>query len=133
MSNYELNQENLESLNISTNGHSSKPSASRQSTSASMASTRPAYAGVSSAKLKAWQDVGRSYGGSTANSTSGAQFTGYDGGGNPHQRTRSPSTIASDDGDDGEESDDTTTAERSHNAKALDVKAFVSMEYPMFQ
>lgn len=133
MSNYELNQENLESLNISTNGHSSKPSASRLSTSASTASTRPAYAGVSSAKFKTWQDVGRSYGGSTANSTSGAQFTGYDGDGNPHKRTRSPSTIASNNGDDGEESDDTTMTERSHNAKALDVKAFVSMEYPMFQ
>ncbi|KAL2046863.1 hypothetical protein N7G274_000881 [Stereocaulon virgatum] len=121
---HELNQENLANHNTSTNEHSSKPSASRQSTNASTASSRPAYAGVSSAKLKAWQAVGCGYGGSTANSTSGARFTGYDGDGNPHQRTRSPSTIASGDEDDGEESDSTTTAERSHNAKAMDEKAF---------
>lgn len=125
---YELNQENLANHNTSTNEHSSRPSASRQSTNASTASSRPAYAGVSSAKLKAWQAVGGSYSGSTAKSTSRIRFTGYDGNGNPHQRTRSPSTTASDDEDDGEESDNTTTAERSHNAKA-----FVSTEYSVPQ
>ena len=130
---YELNQENLANHNTSTNEHSSRPSASRQSTNASTASFRPAYAGVSSAKLKAWQAVGGSYSSSTTKSTSGAQFTGYDGDGNPHQRTRSPSTIASGDEDDGEESDNTTTAERSHNAKAMDEKAFVSTEYSVSQ
>ena len=130
---YELNQENLANHNTSTNEHSSRSSASRQSTNASTASSRPAYAGVSSAKLKAWQAVGGSYSGSAANSTSRARFTGYDGDGNPHQRTRSPSTTASDDEDDGEESDNTTTAERSHNAKALNERAFVSKEYSVSQ
>ena len=51
-------------------------------------------------------------GGSAADSTSGAQFTGYDPAGGSHQKVRGPSTVASDD------SERTTTADPSFDYKA---------------
>ena len=118
MINHQLNEENLKSLNCSSNGHTSRPSASRQATSVSVASTIPAYTAASLAEVKPWQDLSHSNGGSTANSTSRAYSTGYDARGHPQQKIRSPSTTASDDEDDDDDSDNTTTAERAHDANA---------------
>ena len=52
------------------------------------------------------------HGGSAADSTSGAQFTGYDPAGGSHQKVRATSTVASDD------SEKTTTADPSFDYKA---------------
>ena len=64
------------------------------------------------AGLDSWQAMSKKYGGSVADSTSGAQFTGYDPAGGSHQKVRAPSTAASDD------SDETTTAAPSYDSKA---------------
>lgn len=64
------------------------------------------------AGLNSWQAMSKKHGGSIADSTSGAQFTGYDPAGGSHQKVRAPSTAASDD------SDETTTAEPSYDPKA---------------
>ena len=64
------------------------------------------------AGLNSWQAMSKNHGGSVADSTSGAQFTGYDPAGDPHQKVRAPSTVASDN------SEETTTADPSYDSKA---------------
>ena len=64
------------------------------------------------AGLNSWQAMSKKHGGSVADSTSGAQFTGYDPTGGPHQKIRAPSTVSSDD------SEETTTADPSYDSKA---------------
>ena len=64
------------------------------------------------AGLDSWQAMSKKHGGSVADSTSGAHFTGYDPTGRSHQKIRAPSTVASDD------SEETTTADASYDSKA---------------
>ena len=64
------------------------------------------------AGLNSWQSLSKKNGGSVADSTSGAQFTGYDPAGGSHQKVRAPSTVASND------SEETTTADHSYDSKA---------------
>ena len=62
--------------------------------------------------LNPWNAMSKQNGGSAADSTSGAQFTGYDPAGGSHQRVRALTTVASDD------SEKTTTADPSFDYKA---------------
>lgn len=105
---YDLNQENLQSLNLFSNGQTSKASASQAATSASVTATKrvrvPAAAGR-------WQEFAKENGGKSVESTSGAQFTGFDRDGNAHQMIRPASTVVDD------ESDDDTIADPRERAQ----------------
>ena len=72
------------------------------------------------ASLDPWKAMSKQNGGSVADSTSGAQFTGYDAAGGSHHKVRRPSTVASDD------SKETTTADTTTAAPSYDYKAEVS-------
>ena len=70
--------------------------------------------------LDPWKAMSKQHGGSVADSTSGAQFTGYDAAGGSHQKARATSTVASDD------SNETTTAYPTTAAPSYDYNAEVS-------
>ena len=72
------------------------------------------------ASLDPWKAMSKQHGGSVADSTSGAQFTGYDAAGGSHQKVRATSTVASDD------SNETTTAYPTTSAPSYDYNAEVS-------
>ena len=112
LSGYGLSEANLESLNISTSGRSSRPSGSMTSKTMSGAKSGSMSKAGDMGGLKTWQGMSKKNGGSVADSTSGAQFTGYDPAGGSHQKVRAPSTVSSDD------SQGTTTADHSYDYRA---------------
>lgn len=95
-SGYDLNQENLKSLNFSSDGHGSKLSASQAATSASMTTTKRFRAPAGAGK---WQDFANKNGGESVESTRGAKFTGFDRDGKAHQMVRPASTVVTNDSD----------------------------------
>ena len=112
MSSYELSTANLKTLDLSTSGRSSRPSGSIASKTMSGARSGAISEAADMAGVNSWQSMSKQYGGSVADSISGAQFTGYDPAGGSHQKVRAPSTVASDD------SEETMTADSSYDHKA---------------
>ena len=110
MSIHGLSTANLKSHDISTSGRSSRPSGSM---------TSKTMSGAKTGNMPGWQAMSKKHGGSVADSTSGAQFTGYDPAGGAHQKVRAPSTVTSDD------SEETTTADHSYD-HSYDYRAEVS-------
>ena len=72
------------------------------------------------ASLDPWKAMSKQHGGSVTDSTSGAQFTGYDAAGGSHQKGRAPTPVASHD------SNETTTAYPTTAAPSFDYNAEVS-------
>lgn len=110
-SGYDLNKENLNSLNLSTDSQASKPSASQAATSASVMATKRTRVPAAASK---WQEFAKKDKGKSVEPVSGAQFTGFDRDGKGHQMVRPASTVS-------DESDNETIAdprERARLAKA---------------
>ena len=112
LSSHALNDANLKAFDNSTTSRSSRPSGSVTSKTLSGANSGIVSEAASMAGLNPWKGMSKRHGGSTANSTSGAQFTGYDPAGGSHKKVRAFSTVVSDD------SEKTTTADPSFDYKA---------------
>ena len=81
--------------------------------------------GAKSGYMPEWQAMSKKHGGSVADSTSGAQFTGYDPAGGSHQKVRAPSTVTSG------SSEETTTADHSYD-HSYDYKAEVNILHRLY-
>ncbi len=122
LSNYDheaLTSENLEELNVTIRGRSTRRSASLAATSASIADTVRNPSQASAAGVDQWQKMaGRGPLGAAA----GNAFVGYDAQGRAHSQIRAPSTTGSD-GSDGSDQSITTTAAENHDTRAEVCKA----------
>ncbi|CAF9933087.1 MAG: hypothetical protein ALECFALPRED_005474 [Alectoria fallacina] len=119
-SGYDLNQENLKTLNISSDGQSSKPTASQAATSASVPATKRIRVAAGTGK---WQEFAKEGGGESVESISGVEFTGFDHYGNAHQVVRPASTVVSD------HSDDDTIADPREQARIAREEVCIQLDF----